>query len=172
MSMWSLNFKYVALGFVTQEMLTHMQNADIISHLTKEFNEVSTVESVNGGCEWGEIWREAEISVRVCFFAKFSAGCIFRGVMMVIRGAVSSPAGLRELPCGGEWIWGSAVPGGAAWVCVTPSAALPEQPAVWRISVFITGPVPHRSGRFTSASFQTHQHAHWWGLKLDLCSKI
>lgn len=29
------------LGYVTRAMFDSMQNADIISHLTKEFNEVS-----------------------------------------------------------------------------------------------------------------------------------
>lgn len=39
-----------ALGIVTREMFDSMQNADIISHLTKEFNEVCRA-GLRGQCK-------------------------------------------------------------------------------------------------------------------------
>lgn len=46
---------YCFLGIVTREMFDRMQNADIISHLTKEFNEVSRVWT-RGLCKYK--WNE------------------------------------------------------------------------------------------------------------------
>lgn len=52
---------------VTREMFDSMQNADIISHLTKEFNEVSRM-GIRGQCKGFKGNTDCQILITTSFF--------------------------------------------------------------------------------------------------------